>query len=160
MTQKREAYQVKIVAESDDYDGTAYDGIAHRDYDGVLQVLIEDSVGWWDDNSIPYLLFYAGQRPSSTDALRIVQDARRSNGVLHASNPPSYFEMPDQPATEVALPNPCSFQQVAELGMRYGRYYRRVGYRFNETNSAVLVFYNDDADAPDQFDLDALLQLP
>lgn len=158
-TEENHNYLVRIVAESDDFDGVASYGIAHRDFNGVAQVLFPEEGGWWEEAYVPYLLFYRGDAPDRADQERLVQDAIENDTYEYRSVDTSDLEVTDKkrPYEKVKLVDSNSFEEMARYGMVYGHSYRHASYLV-ETGEVILFFYNDENDLPQQ-DLDAL-ELP
>lgn len=158
-TKEQQNYLVRIVAESDDFDGVASYGIVHRDFDGVVQVLVHEEEGWWEESYVPYLLFYRGDAPNRDAQERLVQKAIENDTYEYRSVDTSLLDMNNKkrPYEKVKLVDSNSFEEMARYGMVYGHSYRHASYLV-ETGEVILIFYNDEDDLPQQ-DLDTL-ELP
>lgn len=154
-------YAVQRILDSDDFDGVARIGMAHRDWDGVVQVMTRDEeAGWWNGSFLPYLVFYRGDRPTFQKAHRLVRHAIQQDSMEVSAwlDPTLPFEPVDAPFLDIALDDPDSFEAIASLGIRWGKSYPHVIRCDGETDAICLRFYRDEADLPpDDFALDSLL---
>ncbi|MBL0385109.1 hypothetical protein JJB07_00495 [Tumebacillus sp. ITR2] len=148
-TEEKQNYLVRIVVESDDFDGVAYYGIVHRDFDGVVQVLFPEEGGWWEEAYVPYLLFYRGDAPDRADQERLVQEAVENDTYEYRSVDTSDLEVTDKkgPYEKVQLVDSNSFEEMAQHGLRFGQWYRHTIY-WAEYGEIWLIFYNDEDNLP------------
>ncbi|KEO83563.1 hypothetical protein [Tumebacillus flagellatus] len=159
-TEEKQNYLIRIVAESDDFDGVASYGIAHRDFDGVVQVLVPEEDGWWEEAYVPYLLFYRGDTPDHATQELLVHEAIENDTYEYCSPDTSFLEVncEKRPYEKVKLVDSNSFEEMARHGMIFGHFYRQASY-WHEDDGQLFLLFCDSADDLPQFDLDDI-ELP
>lgn len=144
--------RIKIVAESDDFDGTVVDGLAYGalGYDGVSQHLVDEpEVGWHESRYTPYLVFHHGPPLSDAEVKAVVERAVSEDSF--DCEPPRIstpVAPPPAPYTQTQLRDTCTFADMAKLGLQWGKFYRRCECRYGPDGSVTLLLHNDASHLP------------
>ncbi|MHB1684126.1 MAG: hypothetical protein ACYCYO_15065 [Bacilli bacterium] len=135
MTNERRR-SVWAISDADEPGDAILTGMRHRDYDGVMLVLVPDVEGWLDGESAespvrPLLLFYRGAEPALDKAQAwLAKHEEDASCFVTAPSPDTLEDWGAREATRTVTVHlnypPYPWLDEARLGMQMGRYFSDV----------------------------------